>query len=345
VSSLVPLPAQPRDVPWPTENWPESVPDPDVHVDRLERALERLFHAPPPEDLGETLALLAVHRGRIVLERYGAGHGPDERFISWSMAKSVTHALVGILIGDGALALESPAPVPEWRAPGDPRGAITLEHLLRMVDGLDFVEDYVDAGISHVIDMLFQTGKEDVARYAAARPLAHAPGSVWSYSSGTSNIVARIASDAVGGGRERMLAFMRERLFGPLGMASAEPRFDAAGTFIGSSFVDATARDFARFGLLYLRGGVWGKSGTRVLPPGWVDHARTPTPASEGEYGAHWWLGLGGPDCFWASGYNGQYTIASPARDLVLVRLGLSSADQRERLRPLLADLVAAFPP
>jgi CubicO group peptidase (beta-lactamase class C family) len=125
-------------------------------------------------------------------------------------------------------------------------------------------------------------------------------------------------------------------------MASATPRFDDAGTFVGSSFVFATARDFARFGLLYLRDGVW--DGRRILPAGWVDHARTPTPASRGEYGAHWWLAMDGSGIFTANGYRGQYTIVDPTRDLVVVRLGGSTPEQRVNVVHGLAELVRAFP-
>jgi CubicO group peptidase (beta-lactamase class C family) len=344
MTTLPPLPPQSPDVPWPTERWPEQEPDTEVDSARARELVSEVFDDAQRDAYGETLALAVVHRGRLVFERYGDEHGPDESFISWSMAKSVTHALAGLLVARGKLELEAPAPVPEWRGAGDPRGAITLEHLLRMLDGLDFLEDYVDGEVSNVIEMLFGSGKPDVAGYAAARPPAHAPGQFWSYSSGTSNIVARIVGEALGGGEAATLAFMRRRLFEPIGMRSATPRFDEAGTFIGSSFVYATARDFARFGLLYLRDGVWGPGGERLLPEGWIDHARSETPASQGEYGAHWWLGLCGPDTFHASGYNGQYVVVSPLRDLVLVRLGLSGPEQREQLAPLLRELLEAFP-
>ena len=338
--ALDPLPQHPADLVWPTDAWPEARPGADVDADRVHSLLARVFLE--AETFGETLALVAIHRGGLVLERYGEGHHRDESFVSWSMAKSITHALVGLLVGDGKLVPERPASVAAWRADGDPRGAITLEHMLRMVDGLDFVEVYEAEGISHVVDMLFREGKDDVAAFAAARPLAHAPGTCWSYSSGTSNVVARIVGDVVGGGKAGMLAFMRRRLLDPMGMRSAEPRFDAAGTFIGSSYVFATARDFARFGYLYLRDGCW--HGERLLPEGWVDHARTTTQGSAGEYGAHWWLGLVCDDSFHASGFNGQYTIVVPTRDLVLVRLGVSNPEQRERLKPWLRELVEAFP-
>ncbi len=346
MTALRPLPAQSPEVAWPTRDWPRGTPGPSVDRAALEAALDRAFSPPPVraavDDTGDSYALLAVQRGRIVAERYAQGHDETTRLPSWSMAKSITHALVGLLVGAGKLDLAARAPVPAWQGADDPRRSITLEHLLRMCDGLRFAEDYVDAASSDVIEMLFGTGRDDIAAYAAARPLAHPPGSVWSYSSGTSNLIARIVGDAVGGGREGMEAFMRRALFDPLGMASADPRFDAAGTFIGSSFVFATARDFARFGLLYLRDGIW--EGERLLPAGWVDHARTPTAGSGGEYGAHWWLALDGSGRFSANGYRGQYTVVDPARDLVLVRLGGSTPEQRAAVLRMLAGVVRAFP-
>jgi CubicO group peptidase (beta-lactamase class C family) len=213
-----------------------------------------------------------------------------------------------------------------------------------MVDGLGFVEDYVESPIdaSNVIEMLFGSGKNDVAAYAEACPLLHEPGSVWSYSSGTANIVAALAGRAVPGGAQEMAAFMRRELFDRIGMSSAAPRFDPAGHFIGSSFVFATARDFARFGLLYLRDGIW--EGRRILPPGWVDHGRKVTPASKGEYGAHWWLATDGSGIWNASGYNGQYIVIDPSRDLLVVRLGASSPEEKGEVVRALARLIQTFP-
>jgi len=309
---------------------------------RLAALCEPLFRDPAPESHGKTSALLVVQHGRIVLERYAAGVGRDTPLRSWSMAKSITHALVGLRRGDGHLDVNAPAPVPAWQRPGDPRRAITLEHLLRMLDGLDFVEVYEATGRSDVVEMLFGAGKDDVAAFADARPAAHPPGRVWSYSSGTTNIVAAILARSIGGGQAGLLAFMQERLFRPLGMTSATPRFDAAGNFVASSYVFATARDFARFGLLYLRDGVW--EGRRLLPEGWVDHARTPTPGSGGQYGAHWWLALDGSGIFSANGFRCQYILAVPSRDLVVVRLGESDHDQKPALLRSLKELVGCFP-
>ena len=157
------LPPQPVEVPFPTDRWPASSPDQNVDTDKLKELTEAAFAE--QDRYGETHALLAVHRGRMVFERYGDGYGPEETYRSWSMAKSVTHALVGLLLRDGRLSLEGPAPVPRWE-PSDPRHAITLENLLRMQDGLDFVEEYVPGVGSDVIPMLFQEGKDDVAAFA-----------------------------------------------------------------------------------------------------------------------------------------------------------------------------------
>ena len=320
--------------------------DPPAAVDRgrlddlLDRAMDDV------DTLGLSLAIVVVRGGRIVAERYGGETDAASTLISWSMAKSITHALIGLLAGDGALDVVGRAPVDAWAY--DDRAEITIQHLLEMTSGLQFVEDYVDAGVSDVIEMLFGAGVDDHAAFAAAFPLAVPPGTVWNYSSGTSNILARIAGDAVGGGREGMERYLRDRLFGPLGMTSATPKFDSAGTFVGSSYVYATARDFARFGSLYLRDGEW--DGRRILPAGWVAHAATPmrAPLPDDErhgYGAHWWSWRRDPRTLAALGYEGQRTIVGLDRDLVVVRLGKSSADDHvPALDDVLDEIVRCFP-
>jgi len=342
MTTLAPLPTQPEALPWPTHDWPAGALDPAA-ARVAAKVRETLLGEEAAGGFGDTLALLAIWRGRLVCEYYGDGVTSHDTQRSWSMAKSIVHALSGLLVGDGKLDTSALAPVSEWRGVGDPRATITLEHLLRMTDGLGFVEEYVPGQRSDVIEMLFASGKQDVAAYARQQPASHPPGLHWNYSSGTTNILSEILGAVVGGGERGMAKFMDERLFAPLGMSSAKPRFDAAGTFIGSSFVFATARDFARFGLLYLRDGVW--EDERLLPAGWVDHARSQTPSSQGEYGAHWWLGRGGPHTFCAVGYEGQYLILDPTRDLIVLRLGRSTPEQRERVEEELHRLVASVPP
>ena len=302
---------------------------------------------------GLSLAMVIRQRGEVVYERYGVQpdtlFGPgapvdaDTTLISWSMAKSVVHAAVGIVVGDGLLDPEAPAAVAEWS--GTDKAAIRLIDLLEMRSGLEFVEDYVDDAVSHCIEMLYGDGAADMASYAASQQLLHAPGEVWNYASGTTNIISRIVADVVGGGRDAMEAFLHDRLFGPLGMMSAIPKFDEAGTFVGSSYLYATARDFARFGQLYLDDGI--VDGERILPPGWVDHAKTwsaSDPLDGFDYGRHWWLWPTMPGVFAAHGYEGQYTIVDPGRDLVVVHLGKSPYESRRPLVEALHEVVAAFP-
>lgn len=342
--TLPPLPAQPADTPWPTMEWPTAPLGADVDKAKLDALLERAFVGPSLVDMGETHATLIVQNGAIVAERYAEGMGPEDTFPSWSMAKSITQALTGILVGEGRLDIQGQADVPEWSELGDPRGEITLDQLLRMSSGLKFAEDYLDDQESDVIPMLFGEGQHDVAAFAANFPLQYEPNTFWSYSSGTTNIIAAILKRATGLEGERFKAWMFEALFDRIGITSAIPKFDTAGTFIGSSFCFCTARDFARFGLLYLRGGTW--DGDEVVSRQWVDYARTPTPQPLGEplgYGAHWWLGLGGPGSFSANGYQGQFTVCVPELDLVLVRHGDSLDDKVEEVKRWIPEVIGCF--
>jgi CubicO group peptidase (beta-lactamase class C family) len=318
----------------------------------LDGLVDELFD--PDGPLTETYACVVQHRGSIVGERYGGGleHfdrpptpvGPGTPLLSWSMAKSMLHAVVGMLVGDGRLDVGTPADVPLWRAsPDDPRRAITLDHLLTMRDGLDFLEDYVDASRSDVIEMLFGGGKDDVARFAADRGLAAAPGTRFNYSSGTSNVVSGIVARLLGPG-EPYASFVQSRLFDPLGMSSATAQFDAAGTWVASSFVYATARDFLRFGTLYLNDGVW--EGRRLLPEGWVSHGRLirSIDTEDGSlYGAHWWVVGDTHGSFRASGYEGQSILICPPLDLVVVRLGKTPAARNPGLVGWRRRVVSAF--
>ena len=347
VPEMIALPRHPADLPWPTTDWPEGELAADVDAVSLTDALRAIRDL--PEGGGVSLAMLVVHRGRVVAEQYGPGTSGETTLISWSMAKSITQAVFGVLVGDGRIDVDAPAAVPEFV--GSQKSVITVRDLLAMKSGLEFVEDYVDDAASHCLEMLFGSGSEDHAHYAASRTRLHRPGDVWNYSSGTTNILARIAGDVVaqrehGSTEEAMRAFLGERLFGPLGMTSAEAKFDPSGTFVGSSYVYATARDFARFGYLYLRDGCW--EGRRILPEGWVEYARTevavdPEPPHFG-YGAHWWIWRDQPGSLAAHGYEGQYIIVVPERDLVVVHLAKVPADVRSPLLAQLNRVINAFP-
>jgi CubicO group peptidase (beta-lactamase class C family) len=334
----------PSEIPWPSgDALPEGRPQPEgVDFSKLEAALDEVFSEPAEGGKRETRAVVVVHRGRIVAERYAEGFDAKTPLPGWSMTKSVLGTLVGIRIGQGALELSSPAPVPEWRGAGDPRAAITLDQLLRMSSGLAFGEvvagSYGSLASSEMATMIFDRG--DSAAYAAARPLVHPPDSYWHYSSGNQAAYFR---------------FPREALFDRIGMRSAVMEPDASGTFVGSSFMFATARDWARFGLLMLHGGVW--QGERILPEGWVAYSTTPTPeAPRGRYGALWWLNAGEPDdtgdrpwpdlptdTFAARGFEGQEVVIIPSRDLVLVRLGQSRPESTYSSNDFAAAVLAAL--
>lgn len=349
---------QPSHVVWPTKAWPQRELKSSVDHSAVDGAVNALFapeNASHPER-GTSLALLIIEGGHLVVETYGtipagvfAPETPvdaETTLISWSMAKSMTHALTGMLVDDGSISIDDHTGLPEWS--GDPRAGITIRHLLQMRDGLDFVEDYVvdESGNSQsdVISMLFGDGSADVAAYAKSRPSKHPPGEVWSYSSGTTNILSSLLGAAVGGSAA-FATYMNERLFSAIGMTSARPTFDDAGTFIGSSYVHATAQDFARFGYLYLRGGQW--DGRRIVSPEWVDDARrqhaVDTETGHG-YGSHWWTWESRPETLAALGYEGQRIIVDYERDVVVVHLGKWPAETRPFLDAALTRLLEGFP-
>jgi CubicO group peptidase (beta-lactamase class C family) len=337
------LPEQPDGVAWPTDDWPSGPLADGVDDERVTEMLDHVFSLDSRENQGETKAVLAVHRGRLVVERYGDGIDADTTLPSWSMCKSILHAAVGLAVGDGLLDLDAPVVRPEWPDPADPRNDITPDVLLRMSSGLQWAEDYEDETHSDVIPMLFGAGKEDMAAFAAAKPAATDPDEEFNYSSGDSVILSRVLGDAVRSTATDTEAFLSTRLFDPIGMTSATPKFDGAGTWIGSSYCFATARDFTRFGLLYLRDGMW--EGERLLPDGWVDYARQLThTCTTFDYGAHWWLIPSNKyGIFYASGYEGQYLMVAPALDLLVLRLGVTTADKRPNVLWFLNRLIRLF--
>ena len=289
--------------------------------------------------VGETRAVVVVQDGAIVAERYAPGYAADQRFISWSMAKSVTAILVGFLVEDGTLDLDAPAPIPEWHDADDPRRAITLRELLQMSSGLEHTEVGDPIWDSDTNRMLFVRGSDDMAAYAVAHPLEAQPGTQYEYSSSTSVILARIIADALTDSRdpgERAGAFRRfaeQRLTGPADLPSLYFEFDARGTQIGGSFMHATARDWAKIGELLRTGR--NAAGRQVISPQWRAFMLTPSPLNP-EYGGHIWLnraggrydsptlfpGTGPDTIFSLVGHLGQYVTVSPAQRRTVVRLG-----------------------
>jgi len=288
----------------------------------------------------------------VIAERYAPGFSERTPLPGWSMTKSVTGVLIGVLVRAGKLSPEQKGLLPQWSAPGDARGEITLDQLLRMTSGLRFSENYGDPD-ADVAQMLFV--RADGAAFAIDKPLEFPPGAHWRYSSGTSNILSRVVRLAVGGSTKDYLEFPRRALFGRVGMESAVIETDAAGNFIGSSYMYASARDWARFGQLLLQDGVW--DGERILPAGWVGYMARLTPQStRQDFGAHLWLKIPPPfddptktlpplpaDVFHAVGYEGQFVSVIPSRRLVVVRLGLSRRDHAWNHHAFLVRLLEAL--
>ena len=332
LDDLVPRP--PEELPWPLGSAPTVAELEPARREHLERVLEAAFVDPASGLPTGTHAVVVARGEALVAERYREGYGPFTPLLGWSMTKSVTASLVGVLLERGVLsAVTERAPVAAWQSEGDPRREITLEELLHMESGLEFLADYV-LPWSDSLHMLFVD--DDASGFAAAKPLEHEPGTVWSYSDGTSNILARLVRDGSGEALEEQLLFPQRAFFGPLRMSTALLGVDAQGTFVGSSLMQASARDWARFGLLYLRDGVF--DGQRLLPEGWASYVARPAPrAPHGIYGAHFWRydaddprdtrerpvpsELGG--IFYAAGHDDQYVWIDRARDLVVVRLGV----------------------
>jgi CubicO group peptidase (beta-lactamase class C family) len=300
----------------------------------LRQALDRAFAEPEPTQPRLTKGIVVLHDGKIIAERYAPGYGPDTPIWGHSLSKSITNALIGVLVGQGKLRVEQVAPVAAWASAEDPHHAMTIDQLLRMDSGLPF--DETDGPVNPMSRMFFL--ENDMARYAATVPLVHAPGTAWAYSNLGYVLLARIAADAAGdGGAVDAERFVRDQLFAPLGMRTAVFETDLAGTPVGSSHVYASARDFARFGQLYLDDGV--VDGRRILPEGWVAYSHSQTLKTG--YGAGFWTNLvnegsvpvwdapwGIPqapkDMFYARGAMGQYVVIVPSEHLVIARLGIS---------------------
>lgn len=332
VSSQAPqLPsiAQPSD----TVDWPYGthlIPKDGIKLDRLEQAVNKAFEEENPERLKNTRGIVVVQNGKLLFEKYAEGFDENTAQIGWSMTKSITNAMVGMLVKEGKLDIKEPAPIKSWQGANDPRKTITIDHLLRMSSGLYWEEEY--AGPSAATNMLFK--RADMAQAAIDQELASEPDTKWYYSSGTSNILSRIVRETIGEGRYH--SYIRDSLFSKIGTTSVIIEPDASGTYVGSSYMYATPRDWAKFGLLYLNDGVW--NGERILPEGWVRYSSKPTHAApRGQYAAHFWTNAGDAnnpqdrwypdapaDIYSMNGYDGQRVFIIPSRNAVIVRMGLS---------------------
>ena len=334
--------------------------DAGAPTEELAREVDDLF---TKEGLGETRAVLVMQDGKIAAERYGDGYNEETRFISWSMAKTVTAVLVGMLVADGRLSLDEPAPVPQWQRTGDPRSEITLRHLLQMCSGLDHTEAGDPPYDSSEVRMLFLDGRDDMAQWAKEQPLEAEPGERFEYSSNTTvilaDIVARSLTDSTDPETRRKAVsdFMQTRLFGPLGMTSMVPEFDASGTLIGGSLMHATARDYAKFGE-FMRADGRTVEGVQLVPSQWIEKMIEPSPASE-HYGFQTWMNRPNPklesghplfpdrapqSLFAMIGHMGQYVLVSPEQKVTMVRLGHSDSSERPPMLQEAADVLELYP-
>ncbi len=318
---------------------------------RLEAALGTAFAEPEKPRYRFVKAIVILHDGKLVAERYAPGYRAETPVLGYSLSKSVINALIGILVRQGQLSVGQRAPVAEWAYASDPRHAITIEQLMRMSSGLA-IEEESDTGLDPVSRMLFL--ESDMGGFAARSKLKTTPGTQWEYTSGNALILSRIIRDAVGGHGEDAAEFARKELFEPLGITTATIEFDAAGTPVGSTNVLASARDWARFGELYRNDGV--VNGRRILPERWVNYSTTPTLNTD--YGAGFWTNRGGhghakgrieagmpEDAFYGSGNLGQRVVVIPSEGLVVVRLGLTHSDgfDMKGLLRLISDARAAL--
>jgi len=335
--TIVPLPnVNPDSIAWPAGDKLELKIPTGIDLNKLNAVIDKALR----DTVGNkgTFAVAVAYKNQLIAEKYHAGFSSKNRFLSWSMAKSITNALVGIMVKKGLMNVKERCDIADWK--NDERSTITLENLMHMNSGLKWNEDY--GNLSNVTVMLHEAS--DMAAFAYKKPRVARPDSLWYYSSGTTNIVSylirkKLANDSV------YYAFPRKELFNLIGMRSAIFETDAAGNFAGSSYLYATMRDYVRFGLLYLNKGNW--LGNQILPEGWTDYAAKPANGSGGKYGSFFWLNQSGSfpnvprDLFMCQGHDGQAIYIIPSLQLVVVRTGFSKKEDFD-FHKFLAEIVTA---
>ncbi len=333
---------------WPAGNKIWNTVTYDVDTLQLQQALQEAFNEPSHKSIRRTRAVIVVYKDRIIAEKYAWGFGARSIQLGWSMAKGIENALLGILINRGQLQLNRPAPVREWQQ--DERRTITINDLVHMSSGLHYASSAT--GPSDLAEMLFS--QNNMAAYGIKAAPEHPPGKVFHYADASANILSFIERAIIGD--PQYYRFPYEALFYKIGMNSALLEVDGSGTFVGSSYCYATARDWARLGLLYLHDGVWKTE--RILPEGWVQFTSTPGAANnqenKGAYGALWWLNKPDSkgifkyphvpaDCFSCEGYEGQFVVVIPSKQLVVVRLALERGDKLDGDK-FLSGIIKALP-
>ncbi len=331
-------PEVPADSLWPIGRSVsyDNVPD-EVDLVGLKETVRNAFDASMNMEEKRTRAIVVVYKGQLLHELYANGFDQDTEILGWSMTKSITSTLVGIMVKNQLMSLEDKKLFSQWQ---DDRAEITLRDLLRQQSGLVFEENY--GSVSDATRMLYIS--DQVSEIPMGKPLIHPIGTNWYYSSGTSNLVSQLLRNSMESD-QAYWSLAYDSLFNKIGMSSAVLETDESGTFIGSSYTYATPRDWARFGQLYLNNGNW--FGDQVIDSSWVDFVRTPAPGSDGKYGGHFWLNVEGvampdvpEDAYSCNGFQGQYVFVIPSYDLVVVRMGLSEQfDTNEFLKNILDNI------
>ncbi|MGH7553653.1 MAG: serine hydrolase domain-containing protein [Longimicrobiales bacterium] len=336
---------------WPTGDRNARGRGEGVNAAALDAALSWAFDDAAQRRPQNTRGIVAIHRGQIIAEQYAEGWGPYTPQISWSAGKSIAATLIGVLVQQGALTLDQPAPVPEWQAARDPRRSIRVRDLLNMSSGLDFDNFGLNPGSSYnAANEHFRIYFDavDVFAHAVNQPRRFDPGTVFRYRNSDPLTLMSIARRIVESRGENFLTFPQKALFDRIGARSFVLETDAWGNFIITGFDFGGTRDWARLGLLYLRDGVW--EGQRILPEGWAKFVSTPAPGDPSKgYGGLFWLNRGGAmprvpeDAYWMAGYMGQTTMIIPSRDLVVVRHGPSPGGDRQYFEELVARVLDAL--
>ncbi len=338
-------------IPWPAGLAEVENNDPSINYDLLNQAIDQAFSETEVSGKRNVKAIGIVYKGKLIAERYAEGVDSKTPLLSWSIAKSITNLQIGLLVKSQKLALYEPATVPLWNNSEDPRSKITLDQLMRMSSGLEFNETYgIDTDVSRMLSV-----ENNAGAFAADKPLQFAPDTNWSYSSGTTNILTGIIKRAIGGDFQNYYQYAQKELFQPLDINSAIMETDASDTFIGSSYLYASARDWAKLGQLMLQNGQW--NGEQLLPENWVDYSTTPTKTSDdNQYGAQFWLNNDPnstnkkrtwpdvpEDAYYMGGYQGQYVVTVPSKELVVVRFGFTKPGTGRGINELISNTIKAI--
>ena len=341
ISSLQAPPLE-ADLPWPQGGGGINLTATrELDIPQLNAALDAAF-TEPVEAPRNTTSLLVAYKGNLIAEKYAYGVTPDAPVLGWSMTKSITSTLIGILSQEAVLDIDLPAPVPGWQ--GTDKASITIRDILHMSSGLDYIEDY--GGESDVSKMLYL--QSDQTAYVASLPLLHPPGTVFNYSSGDANLLAKIVQDSVGGTAQDAYDFYQLKLFHKIGIRSAFIEVDTTGQFVGGAYGFMSARDWLRLGQLYLQNGSW--NGEQVVAKEWIEFATTPSPVSA-EYGAQIWLNTDSiawpevpADAYYFAGHQGQRVVVIPSKELVILRTGVTEDYDYIGLDQVIPMIIEALP-